>query len=902
MILHTIGDVKKASILALMVVLPLGAPGQETPPLHERIDLAVESGNVAAVAERAGDSEWLRRIYLDLCGTIPSAEAVRSYLADADPQKGPKLIGQLLESEESVQHLALTLDLWLMERRAEKHVPTAQWRKYLAESIGAGKPYNEIAREILAADGSEEKNRPAARFYLERAVEPHLLTRDVARLFFGKDLQCAQCHDHPNVTDYLQQDYYGLFAFYARSSLHQPDAKKPGLIAEKASGEAKFQSVFTDVKGTRKPRLPGGKEFQEPALKAGEEYKVKPNPKDKNVRAVPNFSLREQLAKLATDGSNRDFNRNIVNRMWAHMMGTGLVEPYDLLHAGNAPAHPELLDLLADEFVVMKFDLRTFLRELALTRTYARTFELPATALHEAEKVASSLGELEAGALRSKEAADSASDDYRAVRKAWEEGQKALQAELDALAAANKKRSEAVAAKKKVEEPVLKLREALKTKESKLTPVAEAAAKAMEAVKALPEDKELATAAAKFEERRKMLSAEVENERGALAGKEKEVSEVAAKLDAATAEVGAAQKQVEVKGAKIQEAEVALLAARNRYRSEKTAETYARRRAEDARELVAYAEHRNKLGPTEERFGQLNSASAGLENEAGTTAKVAEDLGEAALRSAAALERVSEDAELAKAVEVLRERSASAQKRAEVASKQFSDHLAEVEGAGVELKELQGKVEAGLESLVGRWSSSFSLGVFAPLTPEQLCNSTLRATGEWDRVREGVEAEFEKKLAEAAQKKAAPPEEKKDKKPLPKELTEADRVRYVAEQMAARLKPSYDKFIKLFGGQPGQPQAEFFATADQALFLENDGLVRGWLSPKGENLTARLSKMDDPAQLADELYLSTVARPSSEEETAKVGAYLEARKEDKALAIQELAWALISSVEFRFRH
>ena len=120
--------------------------------------------------------------------------------------------------------------------------------------------------------------------------------------------------------------------------------------------------------------------------------------------------------------------------------------------------------------------------------------------------------------------------------------------------------------------------------------------------------------------------------------------------------------------------------------------------------------------------------------------------------------------------------------------------------------------------------------------------------------------------------------------------------------MDTKLKAAFDKFIKLFGGQPGQPQSDFYATADQALFFENDGLVRGWLRPNGENLTGRLVKMDDAAQLAEELYLSTVTRLPSDEEIAQVRNYLAAREKERANAIQELAWALISSVEFRFKH
>jgi len=256
---------------------------------------------------------------------------------------------------------------------------------------------------------------------------------------------------------------------------------------------------------------------------------------------------------------------------------------------------------------------------------------------------------------------------------------------------------------------------------------------------------------------------------------------------------------------------------------------------------------------------------------------------------------------------VLRDRGGKARQQAEVSNDEVGRQRAEWTVANEKAAALVASRDSALESLTKRWTSSFAVGVFNPLTPEQLCASTLRATGEWEHTVAAVEAEFDNKLAEAAKKAAEPPKQeeggtKEEKKPEPPPLTEAGRARYLEEQCDARLKASYDKFVKLFGGQPGSPQSDFFATADQALFIENDGLVRGWLQPKGENLAARLMKIEDPASLADELYLSTVTRPPSEEEKSSVRSYLASRENEKAQAIQDLAWALISSVEFRFKH
>ena len=111
-----------------------------------------------------------------------------------------------------------------------------------------------------------------------------------------------------------------------------------------------------------------------------------------------------------------------------------------------------------------------------------------------------------------------------------------------------------------------------------------------------------------------------------------------------------------------------------------------------------------------------------------------------------------------------------------------------------------------------------------------------------------------------------------------------------------------DNFAKLFGSQKGQPQDAFFATYDQALFLANAGELRSWLTPAGENLTSRLAKLEDAKSLAEELYLSIFTRFPSEQELATVTEYLEQRKDDRTSAVQEMAWGLITSTEFRFHH
>lgn len=354
-------------------------PATAAPPLHEQIDQVVAAGQPdfeKHAAPLACDAEFLRRVTLDLTGTIPTAAEARAFLADASPDKRAKLIDRLLASPEHARHLATVFDVLLMERRPDKHVPRAAWLEYLRASFAANKPWDQLVGELLSADGSDPKARPAAKFLLDRDADPNVLTRDVSRLFLGINLQCCQCHDHPLVADYKQDDYYGLFAFVSRSFVFT-DKGKGAVLAEKAEGDVSFQSVFDPAKVTKTtgPHVPGGKLVAEPTFAKGQEYEVAPA---KDVRPVPKFSRRAQLAPQLTSRGYAQFKRASANRFWALLMGRGLVHPLDMDHSANPPSHPALLDLLAEEFAAGNFNIRAFLRELALSRTYQRSSELPA--------------------------------------------------------------------------------------------------------------------------------------------------------------------------------------------------------------------------------------------------------------------------------------------------------------------------------------------------------------------------------------------------------------------------------------------------------------------------------------------------------------------------------------------
>ena len=317
------------------------------------------------------DAEFLRRVTLDLTATIPSGEATRRFLADKRPsaEKRDEAIKQLLGSPAHARRMQYLLDWMLMERRTSENVASAGWQAYLRKAATENRSWDQLSREILVDGGADAKTRPRARFYLDREFDLTVVTRDVGRIFLGKDLECAQCHNHPAVEAYLQRHFHGLKAFLDRSYLFTDPKSKKKSLGEKAEGDVTFTSAFDDTKGKTDPRVLDLPEIPDPKG-TSKQYVTKPG---KTAVGVPKYSRRQQLGQAVTAKENRAFRLNIANRLWAAMMGRGLVEPLDLAHVANPPSHPKLLDLLGDRLHARGYDMRWLLGELARTRAYQRS-------------------------------------------------------------------------------------------------------------------------------------------------------------------------------------------------------------------------------------------------------------------------------------------------------------------------------------------------------------------------------------------------------------------------------------------------------------------------------------------------------------------------------------------------
>lgn len=360
-------------MLRFLVILALAcSPAVAAEPLHVQIDKLI-----GAKAQPADDAEFLRRVTLDLAGNIPTADATRAFLKDPSPDKRAKQIDHLLNQPTYAARMANAVHVMWMERLGDSPV----WTKYLTESFAANKPWDAMARDMLRGDGPDGSN-----FFLSKRLENYGqnpvdysgLTRDVGRLFLGKNFQCCECHDHLTVEEYKQQHFQGLHAFLRNAYL--ADAKT-GAVAEKpTTDKVAFASVFTKQPMATAPALPGGAMLDIPTFAKGDEFAEKPDRKT-NKPGVPKFRTLAALSEKLPTADTPDFARNMVNRVWFLFLGRGLVHPLDLHHKDNPASHPELLDLLAKEFVAHKFDLKWLVREIVLTKAYQRTSLDPAAAV-----------------------------------------------------------------------------------------------------------------------------------------------------------------------------------------------------------------------------------------------------------------------------------------------------------------------------------------------------------------------------------------------------------------------------------------------------------------------------------------------------------------------------------------
>jgi hypothetical protein len=855
--------------------------------------------------------------------------------------------------------VATLFSVMLLERRTSQFISSDDWENYLLRAFRQNRPANELLCEILSSDGTDDATRAAAQFYIARQGDPHLITRDVGRIIFGRDMQCAQCHDHPLVEDYLQRDYHALFAVFNSGQLitKKVNDKDTAFYGEEAGKDDVYESVFVEGKHVTGPRLPGQVTFAEPILLPGADRQARAEHADVPKPAV---SRRELLAKAATDGTNRAFNENLANRLWAHMMGRALVHPVDFCHSANPPTHPELLRILGERLAAMKFNVRAFLRELALTQAYQRSIDPPSPSEDVAVNARMLQEELARLSETSEAVYDASAAQYQAAKEAFEEAETRLVPAVEDFAAKRIAMGALVQKYDETKRAADEISSKLAAQAEALSALEEARDKAAIAVQKLSGDEALAAAAKTFGERAATLAGEVESLRSGAAEKQAALEPMTAEKTAATEVAEAAVATLVPLKEQIRELEAAMVKARETMIDDFTVFSRLGQRSEHVVEILAWRDSHAELAEAEslvavqraeleqkqgecaacvqsvqtrsselrQIHSELEAASApreqleekvtaiGRQTEklAAALSAVREvnggmDAGESLEAAAAHIEstiaqlRTDREAhqqqlEAAQAaIDALRARLAAAQSLVDTAASEqgaleaaAEEARSAVEDAEANVSELTSTTSDAWRALTEAWSAQGTIRPLVHLSPEQMCWGMLQATGVYEQTwrQEAAALDAEEPLEEHARQSP---------------FKWLERRREIEARTYEKLKGNLGPFVQLYGVGAGQPQAEFFASAEQALFLSNGSTVSGWTAPADDNVTARMLKADEPAKMAGELYLSILGRKPSEEEAAMVAQYVSDRPGDKReAAVRDLVWGLLTAAEFRFNH
>lgn len=307
-------------------------------------------------SEMSEDTEFLRRVHLDLTGKIPNPDEVLDFLKDGSSTKRQKKIKQLLASDAYLDYWTGLWVNWLIGRREDGDDRRIGLTFWVRDALTKNMPYNQFVQELIAADG-ELRDNGAGHYIMRYERSPVFLTSHTSRLFLGLPMQCAECHDHKTEA-WSQENFYEIAAFFAGI-----DSQRKGDIqtTDMVGNERRMDNFLIINKPEDSIWVRRLEKHVRPHFLDGTEYKGSL------------LKKREALAQWITDKSNPYFSQAIVNRIWKHFMGRAFVEPVDGFGEENPPTNPELLKWLSKDFVIHGYDLQHLMRTLLNSETYQRT-------------------------------------------------------------------------------------------------------------------------------------------------------------------------------------------------------------------------------------------------------------------------------------------------------------------------------------------------------------------------------------------------------------------------------------------------------------------------------------------------------------------------------------------------
>jgi len=293
-------------------------------------------------SQLCSDEEFLRRVSLDIAGVLPTPEEYQQFVTSSDPEKRPKLVDELLDRKEFVELWVMKWAELLMIRTTQQiaYKPMLRYYNWLQERLANNVPIDQMVQELLGASGGTFGN--AATNYYQMETDPLKVSENVAQVFMGMRIQCAQCHNHP-FDRWTMDDYYSFSAFFSQIGRKTAEDPRETIIFNSGSGEVKHAVGGRNMA----PKFLGG-----------------------DVPDVAGKDRRVVMAEWLTSADNPYFSTNLVNIVWNHFFGKGIINDVDDVRVSNPPVNAELLDALATSFTESGYDFKQLVRDICNSRAY----------------------------------------------------------------------------------------------------------------------------------------------------------------------------------------------------------------------------------------------------------------------------------------------------------------------------------------------------------------------------------------------------------------------------------------------------------------------------------------------------------------------------------------------------
>lgn len=347
---HTVGS----QVLALPTELKYTPPKIEGSYIDQMVGRKLQKLRITP-SGKCSDEEFIRRVTIDITGQLPTEDEYHQFVGDAAPDKRAELVDRLLERKEFSEIWAMKFAQLLMIKSTNQvsYKSAFLYASWLTDKFARNVPIDQMVRELLTSTGGTFTSPPTNFYEIER--DTLKTSENVAQVFMGIRTQCAQCHNHP-FDRWTMDDYYGFASFFSQVGRKNAEDYREKIVYNRFSGE-------TNHLVTKKP-VP-------PTFLGGDQ----PDTRGKDRRAV--------LADWLTSPDNPYFSKSIANRVWAHFMGVGVVDPVDDIRISNPPSNPELFDELGKRLSDYKFDFRQLVRDICNSDAYQRSTATNETNAHD---------------------------------------------------------------------------------------------------------------------------------------------------------------------------------------------------------------------------------------------------------------------------------------------------------------------------------------------------------------------------------------------------------------------------------------------------------------------------------------------------------------------------------------